>query len=117
MKPFIYAANPARVVFGSGTIKQLPDEVRRLGLKKPLILSTPQQSDHATRVEELLLASGLETAGQFNNATMHTPLEVTEKALLHAKTTGTDGVIAVGGGSTIGLGKASLTILCTIYII
>lgn len=109
MRPFIYNANPARVAFGSGTIKQLPDEVRKLGLKKPLVLSTPQQSDHATRVEELLLASGIESAGQFNKAAMHTPLEVTEQALLHAKTTGADGVIAIGGGSTIGLGKVNST--------
>ncbi|THH05279.1 hypothetical protein EW145_g4913 [Phellinidium pouzarii] len=106
MRPFVYNANPARVVFGSGTIKQLPDEVRRLGLRRPLILSTPEQSRHATQVEELLSSLGIESAGQFNNATMHTPLDVTEKALAVANERKADGVIAIGGGSTIGLGKA-----------
>lgn len=106
MRPFIYTANPARVVFGSGTIKQLPDEVKRLGLKRPLVLSTPEQTGHASNVESLLKDAGIESAGQFNGATMHTPLDVTEKALAFANERKVDGVIAIGGGSTIGLGKA-----------
>lgn len=105
MRDFIYTANPARVVFGSGTINKLADKVRRLGLKNPLILSTPNQVDHAARVQELLSSAGLTTAGQFNNATMHTPLEVTEQALNQVNASGADGIIAIGGGSTIGLGK------------
>ncbi|KAI5123945.1 hypothetical protein M0805_006359 [Coniferiporia weirii] len=106
MRAFVYNANPSRVVFGSGTIKQLPDEVRRLGLQRPLVLSTPEQSGHAAQVESLLSSSGITSAGQFNGATMHTPLEVTEKALALAHESKADGVISIGGGSTIGLGKA-----------
>ncbi|KAF5233539.1 hypothetical protein FANTH_12514 [Fusarium anthophilum] len=37
---------------------------------------------------------------------MHTPVEVTEEALLIARSTQADSVISIGGGSTIGLGKA-----------
>lgn len=37
---------------------------------------------------------------------MHTPLTITEKALAFAKATNADSVISIGGGSTIGLGKA-----------
>ncbi|MCB1465790.1 MAG: maleylacetate reductase, partial [Rhizobiaceae bacterium] len=39
-------------------------------------------------------------------AEMHTPVSVTEEALLYLKETGADGLVAVGGGSTIGLAKA-----------
>ncbi|KAL5485219.1 hypothetical protein ACEPAI_7861 [Sanghuangporus weigelae] len=106
MRPFVYTANPARVVFGSGTIKQLPDEVRRLGLQRPLVLSTPEQTGQADLVESILKSGGIESAGQFNDATMHTPLDVTEKALGVVNNRKADGVIAIGGGSTIGLGKA-----------
>ncbi len=34
MRPFQYNGHPARVIFGSGTISQLPDEVARLGLER-----------------------------------------------------------------------------------
>ncbi|KLO18425.1 Dehydroquinate synthase-like protein [Schizopora paradoxa] len=106
MKPFVYSANPARVIFGTGTIAKLPEEVKRLGLSRPLVLSTPEQSGHATKVEELLKSAGISCVGQFNGATMHTPADVTEKALAVVQAGNVDGVISIGGGSTIGLGKA-----------
>ena len=31
MEPFVYTALPVRVVFGSGTLARVGDEVRRLG--------------------------------------------------------------------------------------
>jgi len=37
---------------------------------------------------------------------MHTPSAITEKALAYAESTNADSVISIGGGSTIGLGKA-----------
>lgn len=37
---------------------------------------------------------------------MHTPVEVTEKALEKVETLGADCVVSIGGGSTTGLGKA-----------
>jgi maleylacetate reductase len=111
MKTFTYTANPARVLFGAGTFIQLPSEIARLRIKRPLILSTLQQSSHADRVEELIRSSSseqpeIESAGQFNHATMHTPMEVTLRALEVVKERRVDGIIAIGGGSTTGLSKA-----------
>ncbi|GJJ10562.1 hypothetical protein Clacol_004789 [Clathrus columnatus] len=106
MKPFVYNSNPARIIFGTGTINHLPDEVKRLGIHRPLVLSTPEQSSHAAQIESLLKADGIEVAGQFNKATMHTPLDVTLEAMKFVTELNVDGLVAVGGGSTIGLGKA-----------
>lgn len=103
MRPFVYNALPARVVFGVGTIGQLADEVRRLGCRRALILSTAQQLGDA---ERLAVQLGDLAAGVFAGAVMHTPLEVTEKAMGHLRDLGADCTIALGGGSTIGLGKA-----------
>ncbi|KZT20682.1 maleylacetate reductase [Neolentinus lepideus HHB14362 ss-1] len=103
MEPFEYNANPGRVVFGSGTLKRLSDELARQKLSAPLLLSTPQQVDQANSLKDVL--SG-KIAGVFTEATMHTPTHVTEKALEYAKQTGADCVVAIGGGSTTGLGKA-----------
>ena len=37
---------------------------------------------------------------------MHTPTNITEKALEYAKSVSADSIISIGGGSTIALGKA-----------
>ena len=103
MEPFEYNANPGRVIFGSGTLKKLPDEIARQNLKAPLILSTPQQKKQAESLEDVLNGK---VAGIFTEATMHTPTNVTDKALAYAKEQKADSVVSIGGGSTTGLGKA-----------
>jgi maleylacetate reductase len=103
MRPFVYNALPARVVFGLGTIGQVADEVRRLGCRRALILSTPQQQGDAERLASQI---GDLAAGVFAGAAMHTPVEVTQQAMDHLRNLGADCTIALGGGSTIGLGKA-----------
>lgn len=103
MDSFEYNANPGRVIFGSGTLQKLPDEIARLNLKAPLVLSTPQQVNQAESVKTVLKG---QVAGTFTEATMHTPTNVTDKAVEYAKAQNADSVISIGGGSTIGLGKA-----------
>lgn len=103
MREFIYNANPARVVFGQGSLARLPDEAQRLGLKRILTLSTKEQAASAQAVEQLL---GPVSAGIFSGAVMHTPMDVTEAAMAVVTERGVDGIVAIGGGSTIGLGKA-----------
>ncbi|KAK6356790.1 hypothetical protein TWF718_001131 [Orbilia javanica] len=99
---FIYTANPSRVIFGSGTLSKLPSELARQSLKAPLILCTPQQTTQAEHVASLLPA----VAGTFTEATMHTPTHITQKALSYSESVNSDSIISIGGGSTIGLGKA-----------
>jgi alcohol dehydrogenase class IV len=103
MQSFVYTGHPARVIFGFGTRSHLADEVRALGLSRALVLSTPQQKDIAG---EVAAALGDACAGTFDGAVMHTPVEVTETALAVVKDLGVDGTVAIGGGSTTGLGKA-----------
>lgn len=103
MEPFEYNVNASRVIFGNGSIKKLPDEVSKLGLSAPLLLSTPHQVSQAEDVKRIL---GGKISGIFSEATMHTPTNITEKALQYAKAQGADSIVSIGGGSTIGLGKA-----------
>ena len=103
MTPFTYNGLPARVIFGSGTIGQLPAEIDRLGIKRILILATPQQKADAERTAASL---GGKAAGVFAEAAMHTPVVVTGRAMTAVKALGADGTLAIGGGSTTGLGKA-----------
>lgn len=103
MEPFVYTNHPARVVFGSGTLAGLTDELERLGRSAALILSTP---GHADQAEALRRRLGDRGAGVFAGAAMHTPVEVTEQAMAAVAEYGADSIVAIGGGSTIGLGKA-----------
>jgi maleylacetate reductase len=100
---FVFDGLPMRVIFGDGTLNELPAEVERLGPKRVLVLCTPEQRDQATMVAERL---GKRSVGLFDQATMHTPVTVTEAALAVVRDRDVDGVVSVGGGSTIGLGKA-----------
>jgi alcohol dehydrogenase class IV len=99
---FVYEGHPARVIFGSATLAEVPAEVRRLG-RRALVLSTPQQIGQA---RELAAALGDLCVGVFAEAAMHTPVEVTARALEAARALGADCTVALGGGSTTGLGKA-----------
>ncbi|KAL4784590.1 hypothetical protein BJX76DRAFT_347715 [Aspergillus varians] len=103
MDAFEYNANPGRVIFGSGTLQRLPDEIARVGKKAPLVLSTPRQVGLAERVKEVLKG---QVAGVFTEAIMHTPTHITDKAVEYAKVQNADVIVSIGGGSTIGLGKA-----------
>ena len=99
---FVYNGQPARVIFGFGTLSQVAEEVRRLG-RRALVLSTPQQADEAHRLAATLGDLGV---GVFAEAAMHTPVDVTARALEAAERLDADCTVALGGGSTTGLGKA-----------
>lgn len=100
---FVFTGLPTRVIFGSGTLAHAADEVARLGRRRALVLSTPEQADAA---EKLAAALGPLAAGVLATARMHTPLAVTDAALATFEASGADCIVALGGGSTIGLGKA-----------
>jgi maleylacetate reductase len=103
MKSFVFEAMPSRVVFAENAIERLPREIAHLGAKRALVLSTPPQQALAENIATLL---GERSAGIFPEAVMHVPLEVAQRARDEADRAGADCVVAAGGGSTIGLGKA-----------
>ena len=100
---FVYTGLPMRVVFGAGSVSQLPSELERLGAKRALVLSTPEQASAASEVAKAL---GSRAAGTYDKAAMHVPLEIAEEARRVARELGADCCVTVGGGSTTGLGKA-----------
>ncbi|MGK8343620.1 maleylacetate reductase [Pseudomonas aeruginosa] len=103
MRTFVYQGLPSRVVFGDGALQHLGEEIEKLGAERALLLSTPDQRELAERLAGLL---GSRSAGVYPEAVMHVPLEVARAARAEAARRRADCCIAVGGGSTIGLGKA-----------
>ena len=103
MKNFIYTSRPARVIFGAGSLQHLGREIDALGARKALVLSTPEQRASAQHIATLL---GDRAAGVFDRAVMHVPIETAREARELARKLGADCAVAIGGGSTVGLGKA-----------
>ena len=103
MRAFIHNALPGRVVFGTGSLAKLSEEIERLGARRALVLCTPQQREQARDVAARL---GTRCAGIFDQAVMHVPIETARAARAEARRLDADCAVAVGGGSTTGLGKA-----------
>ena len=103
MKYFVYNGQPSRVVFGAGALAHLEREIDLLGAQRALVLSTPEQAAQAEQVAERL---GARAAGVFARAVMHVPIETAREARELARRLGADCAVAIGGGSTTGLGKA-----------
>src|ERR1700741_3721161 len=100
---FVYNSVPQRVVFGAGSLQHLAREIDALGARRALVLSTPEQRPQAERVAAML---GGHAAGVFDRAVMHVPIETAREAREVAQRLGADCAVAIGGGSTTGLGKA-----------
>jgi len=100
---FTYDMHPGRILFGPGALDAVADEIARLGAKRALILSTPSQRADA---QKLAAQIGPLAAGVFSEAAMHTPVAVTRDALAAFDAARADCLVSLGGGSTIGLGKA-----------
>jgi alcohol dehydrogenase class IV len=103
VEPFIYEGRPQKIIFGQGRLAEAPDILLSLGASRALVLSTPEQT---TTGEQIAAALGELAAGLFPGAVMHTPVDVTERAVTELKRLRADCVVSVGGGSTTGLGKA-----------
>ncbi|MEM1302142.1 MAG: maleylacetate reductase, partial [Pseudomonadota bacterium] len=96
-------ANDQIVAFGAGQRATVVDHLQTAGCNRVLILTTPHQCDLGLEMAEVL---GPMAAGIFSKAAMHTPTDVTAEALEHLTEAKADSVLSIGGGSTIGLGKA-----------
>lgn len=103
MREFTYNGQPGRVVFGPGALRHLEREIEALGARRALVLSTPEQAAQAHMVADRL---GVRAAGVFPRAVMHVPVETAREARDEARRLGADCAVAIGGGSTTGLGKA-----------
>ncbi|MDP3082877.1 MAG: maleylacetate reductase [Rubrivivax sp.] len=100
---FVYQARAGRVIFGAGSLQHLGREVLALGAERALVLCTPEQRASAEMIAARL---GPRAAGLFDQAAMHVPIEVARDARALAARLNADCAVAIGGGSTIGLGKA-----------
>ena len=98
--PFTHDQPAVRIVFGAGTFERLAGELEK---RRWLVVHGSSQAAAAGRLRERL---GARCAGTFGEVRRHVPVELAERGRTHFAAVGADGLVAVGGGSAIGLAKA-----------
>ncbi|HVW46224.1 MAG TPA: maleylacetate reductase [Solirubrobacterales bacterium] len=99
----VYEALPGRVVFGAGAIDAVAGEAELLGAERALLVVGRSDPGRRERVERAL---GARHAGTVDEVAQHVPAAVAERAVARARELGADALVALGGGSAIGLAKA-----------
>jgi maleylacetate reductase len=99
---FTCTMHAGRTVFAPGALSRLGEEINRLG-RRALLLSAPSKAQLAGRIPS---HAGESLAGTYYGAAAHVPQSVADAAIDHARKLGADCLVALGGGSTIGLAKA-----------
>ncbi len=100
-----------QIELDAGAVRCLPDECQRVGMQKPLVVT--DAGVRAAGVLDLALAALGALPHAVFDGTPSNPTEAAVRAAVEAyKTHGCDGLIAVGGGSSIDLAKG-VAILAT----
>ena len=100
---FTVAPMPARVRFGAGALDALPDAVDELGARRVTIVASAGRDALVERAAALL---GDRLVAVDRRVAMHVPAPLADAVTAEARRAGADLVLAVGGGSAIGVAKA-----------
>ncbi len=90
------------MLFQRDGLPLLAKRLAELGTKRVLVISQPSRR----HVEQVLLALERFRPEVFDGARVHVPAEVVDAAAKRLAESGADTIVAVGGGSAVGLGKA-----------
>lgn len=96
----VYEAQPGRVLFGTGAADRLAGELDRLGATRAVVIAGKARADETVeRLAPRVVATMTEIA-------QHVPVALAVRARRLAASVRADVLVAVGGGSAIGLAKA-----------
>lgn len=99
---FDHQTQETRVLFGPGRVQETTAEALSIGAR-PLVITDPLAS---LSVADTLGTLREPSAAWIGEVRQHVPVEDAEVARATARATGADCVVAVGGGSVVGLAKA-----------
>ena len=93
-------------LFGHGSVGHVSEVLREMGISKPLICTDPGLKDIGMLDQVRNLISNEFTPVVFDQTPANPTQEAVELAFEKYNTEGCDGIIGLGGGSSIDLGKA-----------
>ncbi len=99
-------------LFGTGSSKEVGAKAKELGMTKVMVCTEKALCDFkvATQVIDVLKASGLEVF-VFDKCKADAPSDICDEGAAFARANGIDGIVAVGGGSTLDTAKAVCIII------
>ncbi len=103
MTDFVHETYAGRVVFGAGTLLEAALELEAVGVERVLLIGGGSAKGFADDLAERL---GDRVAARVTEVAAHVPFDDVIRVRSLAASAGIDAVLAVGGGSAIGLGKA-----------
>ena len=101
--------NPTKVVYGVGIASDFKAELDTLGVEKYFIVSDKVISDQGLvkKVVDGLTSAGITLTGEFLDVPPNSAIETVNACAAQAKSSGAQGLIAIGGGSAIDTAKAA----------
>ena len=105
-------ATAANIRFGRGSLELLPQELHRLNVTRPLIVTdkTIAALPHVVPLLQTLRKS-FSAVVVFDGCVAEPPIEIAQAAIGLGLSERIDGVVALGGGSNLDIGKVAATVL------
>ncbi len=105
LNPFDFQLR-TRLVFGAGTVEQLGHFAHELRFRKPLLVADEglRQAGHVDRALRILRASGIDPV-PFHDFDVNPNTTMVERGRSFAEPHGVDGIIGLGGGSSLDCAK------------
>ena len=106
MSKIINWSYPTEVILGQGSLKQLPEACHSSGIRKPLVVTDKGLEDHQIiqNCLDVLMNAGI-SAKLFSNVAPNPNQDNLDAGITAFRSHGTDGIVAIGGGSALDLGK------------
>ncbi|MFD9667306.1 maleylacetate reductase [Rhodococcus sp. NPDC059968] len=102
-KSFARTSLPGRLLFGEGALDDLAHELDNARFRRAMLIVSSNQIVLAQRSRDAL---GCLLALEWTEVRQHVPVELADRCAASAASADVDVLVAIGGGSTIGLGKA-----------
>ena len=102
---------PTRIVFGAGVVRDLALECKRLGVERAVIVTDKVLRERTDVVSRVQAALGARCAGIYDGVIPDTSVQTIDQGAAFAKQKGCDGLISVGGGSSIDTAKGIAIVL------
>jgi maleylacetate reductase len=103
---FSYTAYAQQIVFGAGALIKLPEAIDRFGWRR-LVLCTSGSAQRMGHVAALAAALGDRLVAAYDRTAPHVPEDQVFEALTLAEEHAAEAIVGLGGGSPIGLAKAT----------
>lgn len=102
---WVHTGSAQQVRFGAGSVEELGELLRQLGVQQAMLVTTARRYDSAGG-QQVASAIGRRLASTFAGVESHVPAPLVQAAHLQARRDGVDGIVSFGGGSCADLGKA-----------